>query len=435
MYSIRISTTDDRLLPAPDIAAGLTWDLLAATLQREVGPDAAGLLAEPVRDEERGETHWLVEAEEEPAALADLPADERALVRERLAGIRARIRDFAVRLEARGGEANARLAAALRLAVEVPNEETCVWSLAGRPVLAAWGRRAESRSRADASILRSAPKPASAEADAPAAPCLPAAPAAPSTPLRPDASPPAALPVEPEAPARRRPVVWPGWLAPAALWLLFLLLAGMTGYHLLPACAVDLPVFGPALDACRAPVPRDLGALRARNAALRDAVQKAEMALALRQGRCASADAAPRRTPSPGADETDRRRRQAGLSHGALDITLTWNGHSDLDLRVTCPGGVISFETKTACGGVLELDRNRSQNPAELVDNAIEHITWSQDPPPGDYKVEVTLYKWNDAPQGPVPFTVVVRNGDDVREHSGVLQEAQTPASVAAFHR
>jgi hypothetical protein len=135
----------------------------------------------------------------------------------------------------------------------------------------------------------------------------------------------------------------------------------------------------------------------------------------------------------PTEQETKNRVYAAGGSHGKLDITLSWNGHADLDLHVRCPGGALSYkrDEKHACsGGEFQID----QNHGEVVNNPVEHISWASEPPPGPYRVEVQLYDYNDAPAGPVPFTVVITDGGISRTYTGTVKKGES-VKAAEFQR
>ena len=417
MYSVRILTTGDASLPPPNFGPNLTWDSLTETLRRELGPEAAGLLAEPVPDAGRAETHWHVEAASDPVPISALPDKDREIVLEQLAELRARIRGYASRREKVGGDENARFASALRNAILVPDDATFVWSLDGKPVLAGWGRKGQTLERPSHVIMRetAAPHPSSA-------------------PGGDDLAPPVSMRSHAATP----------WLLPSLLWLLFIGAALYTGYLLLPACAVDLPLVRSFFDTCPGSAPGRLAALRDRNGSLKDAIEKAETKVALNRAPC-PADNSSKRTETPvpheekvavhpTEDETKRRAQEAAGTHGKLDITLSWNGHTDLDLQVKCPGGRLSYKDQEqhACGGgEFEIDRNAT----ELVDNPVEHVSWTGEPPPGDYRVDVQLYDYHDAPQGPVPFTVVVTEGDASHTYSGTVESKGASVKVTEFKR
>ncbi|HXW24248.1 MAG TPA: hypothetical protein VEK73_05835 [Xanthobacteraceae bacterium] len=434
MYSLRACTTDDRQLLPPDLGAELTWDRLTEILRREIGPEAAALLAEPVADPGRGITHWHITAERDPEPLSALAPAERADLVRRLAAVRGRISSGAQEIEARGGEANVRLAAALRTIMQVPDEEAHVWSVAGQPVLTAWGRRSGSVARQAATIMvRAAPR---AEPPPPVA-----------GPVVRAAAPPASAPGGDVAPPRRGR--WLPWRTPF-LWALFVVLLGGIYYLLLAACALDIPVLRSVLNRCESGAQaRDLDDLAERNRALREAIREAERRVALARSDCGPRPGEraqrvpepPQQVPDtreatrteepPDARQAEERVREAEGTRGRLDVTLAWNGHADLDLHVRCPGGEISFDKPNVCGGKLDIDRNAPTGP--LVDDPVEHVTWIGEPPPGQYRVEVVYYDGRDTAGGPVPFTVVIRDGNNEQVFKGVAQKPHTTVIAAEF--
>jgi hypothetical protein len=430
MYSINICTTDDRLLPAPELGPDLTWDRLTEALRREVGSEAAALLAEPVPDPGRGLTHWHVTADQDPIVLSALPMAERNSLLASLNLIREKILSRAQQLDAAGGDANARLAAALRAAVRVPDDGTHVWAIDGRPVLTAWGRQVGTIVRPMAAIM--------ARANVPPPPLPPHAPpqvmtaATGSPPPMPEAASTSAEPASAAATARRAAWRKTGWHGPA-LWLLFLLLLGGIYYALLAACAIDIPILRSLFDRCDSALA--LERLRDHHDALRETVHDWERRLA----QLCTDPASGRQPPGPRQSDQAPDERQAEQrviensgERGKLDITLAWNGHADLDLHVDCPGGRIAFNTRNSCGGKLDIDRNAS---APYVDSPVEHVTWVDDPPSGQYHVVVTYFDRRDAPEVRVPFTLVIRNGDIQQVFHDTLEQPHQMIEVTTLQR
>jgi hypothetical protein len=433
MYSIRVCTTDDRLLPAPELGPDLTWDRLTEALRREVGSEAAALLAEPVPDPGRGLTHWHVTADQDPIALSALPMSERTSLLAALNLIREKILARAQQLDAAGGEANMRLAAAMRTAVRVPDDDAHVWVIGRSPVLTAWGRHVGTVVRQAAAII--------ARADVPPPPLPPVA--TPRAGAGAAGLPPSMPGVSSTSRAGTvtgtsgKALTWHAgrWYA-AGLWLLFLLLLGGIYYALLAACAIDVPGFRSLFDRCGSAFA--LERLRERHDMLRDTVREWERRLAQL---CTDPEA--RRQPSgpeqphelnqaPDERQAEQRVIENSGDRGKLDIILAWNGHADLDLHVDCPGGRISFNTRNSCGGKLDIDRNASQ---PFADTPVEHVTWVDEPPPGQYRVVVTYYDRRDAPQLQVPFTVVVRSGDTQQAFHKTMEQPRQVMEVTVFQR
>lgn len=77
---------------------------------------------------------------------------------------------------------------------------------------------------------------------------------------------------------------------------------------------------------------------------------------------------------------------------GDLQVSVSWNAESDVDLHVVEPGDqgeeIYYGNTTSAAGGELDLD----SNPACLIDHVKnENITWAH-PPTGDFTVRVDYF-------------------------------------------
>jgi hypothetical protein len=463
MYSIRVCTTDDRELPAPELGLGLGWDRLVGILRREISPEAAELLAEPIHDAAQGKTHWHVAASEDPRPLSALNETEREQLLAVLAERRSAILKLADRIAVDTTETNLRIASALRAILDVPDPERHIWSVAERPVLTAWGRStAASREQRAIIVTRG-------QAPAPGTVALSGTVVGATTVVEPP--PPIIQPrsafgsFRPLRPAGDR---W--WRSGLPLWLLFAVMLLLILYRLLPACSVDLPLLDRIFSRCElraeARRPSDLDLLREKNQGLRDSIRTAETTVAAREGECAapivdnrlgprgensSGPATGQNTDGPGSDEnasgpttgentsgpsakeTEERGERAQAKEGKLDVTLAWNGREDLDLHVFCSGGEIWANNRNACGGVLDVDRNSIRDARE--DHPVEHVTWVTDPPPGDYRISVALYDRYELPARDVPFTVVVRDGNDRKVFNGVTKNLKVLEPVTQFRR
>ena len=77
---------------------------------------------------------------------------------------------------------------------------------------------------------------------------------------------------------------------------------------------------------------------------------------------------------------------------GQVQVSVTWNAASDVDLHVVEPGGEEIFygHKGSAAGGVLDLDSN-ADCVLDNVNN--ENITWDSDAPHGTSTVRVDYYK------------------------------------------
>jgi hypothetical protein len=94
---------------------------------------------------------------------------------------------------------------------------------------------------------------------------------------------------------------------------------------------------------------------------------------------------------------------------GTLQVSLSWNSPSDVDLHLVEPNGEeIYYGHKTsASGGVLDLDSNAGCN-IDGVNN--ENITWTDPsvPPDGEYIVRVDY--WSACEEQSASYTVTVNN-------------------------
>jgi hypothetical protein len=437
MYSVIVCTTDDRELPAPEYGLGINWDRLTDILRREVSPEAADLLAEPIPDSARGQTHWHTTANDDPISLSTLSTPERDALLEKLDQRGQEILRFADRLVAGGREADQRLAAVMRSITEVPDRERHIWSVDGKPVITAWGRRPlDAPERVATIVIRER-----ARTEGPAA--LSGTVVGSAPPPRIEAGPPPP-PVPPELPTERPPDMPPWWHAAWArtlpLWVALALLLLAIFTTLLPACSISLPLLNRLFNRCELQASTSLDQLREKNRVLRDALRQAELRVAIVDGDCATRGRLPpsnraENEQRPNADEALDRARREHATEGKLDVTLAWNGREDLDIHVYCPGGAeIWAENRKACGGELEIDKNAKADQRE--DHPLEHVTWVTDPPPGEYQVLVRLYNRFELPERDIPFTVVVRaNGSAPQEYKGIARDVNKMVSVTRFTR
>lgn len=412
MYSIRVATTDDRDMPVAEEWPGLTWERLCDVLRIEISPEAAALFSEPVADPTRGLTHWHIVATEDPKPLLSLSGPEREKLLASFHKLQGDIRAYADRLAAAGGETNLRLAIGLRAAVETSDQDAQLWSASGAPLLTGWGRRKAVASNSAAHIVTRAPTGERRGAS-----------------LRGRAFIPGLTRTTPTDGGGRVVSIFRDAAASWLFWLPFWLIVATVFYLLLPACAIDLPVLRRA-GQCGREQSAALRDLIARNDALRGALFNAQRSLA---ATCEDkAKTPPRKSDAPSGEETRKRADTAGLQRGRLDVTLAWNGREDLDLHIYCPGGHLNWAQKSACGGVLDHDRNAALASAD--EHPVEHATWAQEPQAGEYRVVVN-YLTHGLPLRPVPFTVLVRNGDQEQSYRGVAEKFDVETEVVRLRR
>jgi len=106
---------------------------------------------------------------------------------------------------------------------------------------------------------------------------------------------------------------------------------------------------------------------------------------------------------------------------GELQISVSWDTPSDVDLAVIEPDGtIIDFANETSSsGGMLDLD----SNAACFIDGVNnENITYeSVTPPSGEYVIEVD-YFLNCGVPTPTNYVVTLRSGDSVQTFAGTFQ-------------
>lgn len=104
---------------------------------------------------------------------------------------------------------------------------------------------------------------------------------------------------------------------------------------------------------------------------------------------------------------------------GDVQVTLSWDRDSDVDLHVVEPGGeeIYYANDRSASGGELDLD----SNPNCIIDGIrTENVTWpAGSAPRGVYTVLVRYY--NSCGAQETNYTVRVNNGGDSRTFRGTL--------------
>lgn len=412
------------------------FEQLVDLLARRLSPAHARLLAEPVpvaMSGGRPGLAWFAAIDGDARPVSELdPAAANAL-RFAAARLTSDITALADELE-RQGEASRDLARLLRDALVVP-DPAYLWSVDGEPVLVGWGyRRAGGHG------------PAVVRADAITA----SAGAAPTTPTAKTSPPAAPVPAQ-GAPGTLTPPVAAGatrrvWVAPV-LWLMFVLLCGVLADRLLQACAVG-DVGWPSLlrtvlpDRCPAPSvafdPAGASVLAAIRA-VDGEVHAAELALTRRALSCdASCPVPPPRRAAidtPRAIPADVERRLEGIERGrGLELTLAWEGASDLDIQIVCPDrSRIAYNNRAACGGRLVADQNHDGGTG--TSRPVEHVIWDDAPAPdGRYAVEVSLFARHGETRPEIPFQVVLsRGGQVVTQRAGAATAERVGLSVLTF--
>ncbi|MDQ0510749.1 hypothetical protein [Ancylobacter amanitiformis] len=404
MHNTRINRTDVVSI-RPLGAAVRSEHALLVSLLEELGPDASGLLAEPVYNRDGSVIDWYVPGRVVALDLVSAPAEIAESVTQSLAELGARIHALADRIERQGHAEDREMARLLRDCLTVPSR-SCIFVVDGKPVLTAWGHVTDNGQAVRTGLRVLEPRRPVAPPTPPAAAAPPMAPA-----------PGLAAAQTAEAPLA---ATAPRWPLVGLLWLLFAVLIAAIMYLLLKACAFGWLFFGFGFsNYCPAgPIATmdRLSGLGAQVAALEQQLAQAPGACAAGAigGAGASGEAA-----LPDAEATLQRERdaRAGLQTGDLEITLLWDGTADLDLsaQFLCPSGpqavAIDYRTMSICGGVLDRDNN-----ANRIDPApAEHITFpnAETVPSGPIDVGITLYNRNRDTNPDIPYKLVIRRGSD----------------------
>lgn len=472
MERIYIDATVQRGLKPVGSVGERTYDVLADNLRRlGFSDEHIAMFAEPVPRPDGSAVDWYAAADGPVQRWEDAPPPVRDAARQRLEALSGDIVALAKRLEQSSSERDIARARALLNALDYPGDEylRIVESPKGpRPVVLCWShvRDGDDPGRRAADLWVRAKSPGRATIEVGAAAAAEAA----------AASPPVPPPVAPAAATRQTQIVgvWRrgsplAWL----LWALLALMLGIIAYLLLMSCAVRLPGLewlrgAGYLNYCpvaAAPsdADRDLLAELEQNRALQVEMERLQRELANRAQDCRveavrqeaeqrhqqelqrvqeehrvqeeqrRAQEEQRRQAEEQTrqrDEMARRVQEAGGTQGRLTVSMTWEDKSDLDLTVLCPNGDRIFLNTSACGGRLEVDRNR--NAFEAVTTPVEHIVWADTAAPGTYTVQVFGFSVRPADGRRVPFKVRITKGNETRDYSGSVGHKQV-ATVATI--
>jgi hypothetical protein len=422
-------------------AAKLEYARLRNRLRRsseELG-DLSSFFAEPVVSSDGRTIDWYVQPDKANAVpVARLGDEERATVLAAVEAQLARMRQEGERLQEEGDPTGEILI--LAAAFPTPREDYIY--VAGKapnwqPIIVGWGYTSDRQGSAGGVLQGFAARPAETpRAGEPNEGSLEAGPIeTPADPIRTQADEAVPRPVVAETaePVRPIPVTavrvqsgtarW--WYA---LWALLPLLLLAIGWLLLRACGFGIPGYGPipAVGALFCPGGSIAGdSARARD--LTNAARQLERQIIEKETSC-TAD----RGGGPSQDIASRLEREKAQT-GELQVSLAWDGPSDLDLMVVCPGGEqIFFQRRSGCGGTLDVDMNaqrHSQTP-------IENIFWPQNSAQaGRYKVRVSLYGRQGESRPSIPFQIRIKNGADVRTIPGTVGQGSSIVDVTEFSR
>ncbi|WP_165837486.1 hypothetical protein [Zavarzinia aquatilis] len=453
-------------------APRLARDTIAGHIGERLGPAHAALFTRP--REAGAFIEWHSVADGAPVRFVDLPPEARAEVQSRLGRLVGEIRGEAGRLAASGAAEERELGALIAAALEIPGLDR-VYLVGDQPVLTDWGSIALDPTG------RGVPSPRGVLFAF--APVIRPIPRAGDTAPLPGATPTAAA-VPAAAVARAAPSRWT-WPVVATLLALLALALGVIALFAWQRGWLSSFLDKPAL-VCEVPeseigLAADLEGLKAREQDLRRGLSDLQRQLAEKAAACRPAIPAqpvsppepapqtppqptpapeppapepparpPTPTPAPTPPPTpaqpaptappraeapqdrqvaeDRRRvEERGGAKGRLEFILAWDNAADLDLHVVCPSGQMIWSRQpSGCGsGRLDIDANGYANAGGLVlvPDPVEHITFSGNPPLGDFQMKVRIYP---DPQRPRPPTAsyrltVLYDGKVIAERRGTI--------------
>lgn len=376
-------------------------------------------------------TDWYTDEPGFGVPLRDLPDEERRSVLSEVGTLCGKIAHIADALAAKGG--NTADVKFLRAVVSIPDNHGFIYKFGDQPVVVAWGHKL--------AAAENPPVPAGLWVAGRSADPRPSDSSLPPQMMHDEG------PVLARSPVAAIPVAGIGWLT-WLLWALFLLLFLAILWVLLTACSVGSPRetlierLG-FLNRCPASIAEAYTDDSAQ-AALRQQIRDAEFALAEESQLCRMIRVAEEReriaslppaapevlieepiaeeslAEDPITEEADDRVRDAGGQTGAMQVILQWDGPADLDLRVTCDAGRINHSNRRGCeGGELDVDANHEVN----LERPVENIHWSEMPPNGTYGISVNNHNSKGDPRERIPFTLLVRQGDEERTYQGQVGE------------
>ena len=138
-------------------------------------------------------------------------------------------------------------------------------------------------------------------------------------------------------------------------------------------------------------------------------------------------------TIAPEEDDIEERLQREGGKSGTVQISLAWDDYNDLDMHVFCPSGErIYFNNKNSeCGGELDVD----MNVRPVSNNSVENVVWTEDAPPGKYKIGVHFYKHHKKRRSKRTTTfrlrVMVRGKS--RDYGGTITAGTAMQMVSSF--
>ncbi len=336
------------------------YETIASEAERALGPAHAAIFAEPEYLRRTASSDWYSSVEGVITSLADMSEADAARTKRRLLQLLGDISRHASELKQQDADADRRLGAALEQAVLYPSDSSIFGAIQAdgsiQPILVDWAYERDVVRRVDSTLgatVSAVPSYQGARTQ-----MDPARDTEQST-------------IAPKA----RPPWW--WIVLLPMWMLAAGLAVVLIWLLIEPCGIALGYWA---NAC----PREAVAQANQPMRYRAVLEQQEADL---RRRIAEAE----RACLPPEDETDRRLEEAEATTGDLEMTLTWEDKSDLDIAVVCPTGDKIYhgdKTVAACRGALDVDQNNNT----VTSSPVEHVVFT-DPLPGTYTITVNLYK------------------------------------------
>jgi hypothetical protein len=378
------------------------WDQIVGYVRRTLGPEHAALFAEPNQDPDRGVTDWYGVGDGTVGTLSTLEPGQREAVTATLSRLHGDIREVSEKLRQSVREDERFLGEMLALALVTPGTEyTRV--IGEQPVLVAWGHAPINAALTPELLIGHVPR-AGVGARAAAG-------------TRPAGSPMRIV----GPPAARASNAWKYLLGAVLLACLLLALPFLAlmldpggWFRVTAAQCVVSPTDVSLIDELRTEA--------ARESRLREGLARVALELGNRRTACPPRPApAPVPPPAPSQTGDANRAHEAGARTGKLQIILAWDDIDDLDLIVVCPDGKkIFFDTKTNCGGTLDVDKN--SRSADAAHTPVENVVFERDPDPGRYRIFVLKYAHRGGAPERSPFRVTVRQeGQPDRVSTGTV--------------
>lgn len=114
-----------------------------------------------------------------------------------------------------------------------------------------------------------------------------------------------------------------------------------------------------------------------------------------------------------------------------MQVILAWDDLNDVDIYVQCPNGQwIFYKSPRGCGGELDIDHNVER--ADAIIDPVENVVWLNDPPPGQYRIEVHLPTARQSRQSPYRVTLR-REGKPDMVFQGVVGQGNRRKHVYTF--